>query len=173
MKKILLAVLCVVMIFVSCACGDDSSVSAKNVPEASANADSETLESKAEASDQTGETSVDGDVDVDLTVLSSTMVYSEVYNMVTTPEDYDGKTVKMQGEFATQKDKYTGKRYFACIIKDATACCAQGLEFVPGDDVKYPDDYLKQGSELTVTGTFHVYSENGFDYYHLTDAVFE
>ena len=47
MKKILLAVLCVVMIFVSCACGDDSSVSAKNVPEASANADSETLESES------------------------------------------------------------------------------------------------------------------------------
>ena len=59
-----------------------------------------------------------------------------------TPEKYDGKKVKLQGEFATQKDQYT-------------------------------DDYPKQGSELTVTGTFHVYSENGFDYYHLTDAVFE
>lgn len=168
MKKILLAVLCVVMIFVSCACGDDSSGSAEDASAAAGTVENEASEN---VSKETG--GAEGAVDVDLTVLSSTMVYSEVYNMVTTPEDYDGKTVKMQGEFATQKDKYTGKRYFACIIKDATACCAQGLEFVPGDDVKYPDDYPKQGSEVTVTGTFHAYSENGFDYYHLTDAVFE
>ena len=38
-------------------------------------------------------------VDVDLTKLSSTMVYSEVYNMVNTPEDYTGKTVRMTGSF--------------------------------------------------------------------------
>ena len=31
--------------------------------------------------------------DVDLTNLSSTMVYSEVYNMMSTPENYIGKTV--------------------------------------------------------------------------------
>ena len=32
-------------------------------------------------------------VDVDLTVLSSTMVYSEAYNMMYYPENYIGKTV--------------------------------------------------------------------------------
>lgn len=31
--------------------------------------------------------------DVDLTKLSSTMVYSKVYNMMFTPENYIGKTV--------------------------------------------------------------------------------
>ncbi len=40
--------------------------------------------------------STDG-IDVDLTKLSSTMVYSEVYNMMYTPDDYIGKTVKMNG----------------------------------------------------------------------------
>lgn len=30
-------------------------------------------------------------VDVDLTVLSSTMVYAEVYDMVNTPDNYLGK----------------------------------------------------------------------------------
>ena len=42
-------------------------------------------------------------VDVDLTQLSSTMLYSEVYNMVMSPEDYVGKTVKMNGQFAAYK----------------------------------------------------------------------
>lgn len=59
-------------------------------------------------------------IDVDLTALSSTMVYSEVYNMMTSPEDYIGKTVKMKGMYSVYHDESTDKYYFACIIKDAT-----------------------------------------------------
>ena len=51
--------------------------------------------------------SADG-IDVDLTKLSSTMVYSEVYNMLYTPDDYIGKTVKMKGAFAYYEDPETG-----------------------------------------------------------------
>ena len=53
-------------------------------------------ESKPAASEPTQST--DG-VDVDLTRLSSTMVYSEVYNMMNAPGDYIGKTIKMTGQF--------------------------------------------------------------------------
>ena len=53
-------------------------------------------ESKPAASEPTQSTDV---VDVDLTRLSSTMVYSEVYNMMYTPGDYIGKTIKMTGQF--------------------------------------------------------------------------
>ena len=39
-------------------------------------------------------------VDIDLTALSSTMVYSQVYDMLYfSPESYRGKTVKMRGSF--------------------------------------------------------------------------
>ena len=38
------------------------------------------------------------EIDVDLTKLSSSMVYSEVYNMMNEPEPYEGKMVKMQGQ---------------------------------------------------------------------------
>ena len=50
------------------------------------------------------------------------MVYSEVYAMMYEPEQYIGKTVKMQGQFATQE--YNDERLYACIVQDATACCA-------------------------------------------------
>lgn len=40
---------------------------------------------------------------IDLTAMSSTMVFAEVFNMTTHPEDYVGKTVKMQGIFSTGK----------------------------------------------------------------------
>lgn len=38
-----------------------------------------------------------GELDVDLTTLSSTMVYSEVYNMMYEPDRYLGKRIKMNG----------------------------------------------------------------------------
>ena len=102
-------------------------------------------------------------VDVDLTTLSSTMVYSEVSNMMTVPDDYMGKIVKMNGTFAVYHDETTGKDYFACIIKDATACCSQGLEFTL-DGKKYPDDYPELGSDITVVGKFNTYEESGTQY---------
>lgn len=39
-------------------------------------------------------------VDIDLTVLSGIMVYSEVNSMISFPDNYIGKTVKMKGQFA-------------------------------------------------------------------------
>lgn len=107
-------------------------------------------------------------VDVDLTLLSSTMVYSEVYAMASEPEQYTGKTVKMRGSFATQE--VNGQRLYACIVKDATACCAQGLEFEPGGAYSYPDDFPETGAEITVLGTFDSYREdagNGNYYVYL------
>lgn len=109
-------------------------------------------------------------IDVDLTKLSSTMVYSEVYNMVYSPEKYLGKTVKMHGPFRVTSDQATGKNYFAVIISDATACCAQGIEFEWKGDHKYPDDYPEVDDEVTVIGTFNTYTEGEYQYVQLINA---
>lgn len=119
--------------------------------------------------------SADG-IDVDLTKLSSTMVYSEVYNMMYSPDDYVGKTIKMEGQFAIYQATdengalIPGQIYFACVIADATACCSQGLEFVLAGEHTYPDDYPELGNEITVIGTFELYEEGGFQYCRLADA---
>lgn len=110
------------------------------------------------------------DVDVDLTQLSSTMVYSEVYNMMVEPKDYIGKTVKMKGQFSVYEDQETGGAYFAVLIADATACCSQGMEFVLEGEKKYPEDYPKEGEEITVTGEFQIYQEGEYNYCRLVDA---
>ena len=115
-------------------------------------------------------------IDVDLTKLSSTMIYSEVYAMMTSPQDYIGKTVKMNGQFALyQATDANGQPvpdqiYFACVIADATACCQQGLEFVLAGDYKYPDDYPEPGTEITVVGEFQTYMEGTQQYCHLVNA---
>ena len=117
-----------------------------------------------------------GKVDVDLTVLSSTMVYSEVYNMLyNDPAHYLGKTVKARGGFSIYQLVTDGVLQpdpvsYACIISDAAACCAEGMEFVLEGDLTYPDDYPELGTEITVIGEFQSYEENGMTWYHLVNA---
>ena len=172
MKKIFHLLLVAALIVSLSACGNNEtpqntqkpSVSSGNTQNSTTVNEPQTPSSQPQVSD---------DLDVDLTKLSSTMVYSEVYNMMYTPNDYIGKTVKMKGQFAYYEDPETKAQYFACIIADATACCSQGLEFILTGEHTYPNDYPEVGSEITVTGTFELYTENGFQYCRLKDAVME
>lgn len=107
-------------------------------------------------------------IDVDLTALSSTMVYSEVYNMLTEPDRYIGKTVRMAGGYSAFLNEETGAVYRVCMIADATACCTQGMEFILTDE-----NYPEMESDITVVGTFQTYMEDGTQYCHLVDAVLE
>ncbi len=122
-----------------------------------------------ETTTPTAESSPVESVDVDLTAMSSVMVYSEVYNMLGSPESYIGKTIKMKGQYTSYENPDTGRVYHACIVKDATACCAQGLEFTLAEDSSV---YPSEGEEVTVIGTFSVYQEGYFLFGELTDSRF-
>ena len=82
------------------------------------------------------------------------------------PQDYIGKTIKMDGIYTFMHDDTSGMDYYACIIKDATACCAQGIEFVPGN----PEACPEEGGDVTVVGVFDVYQEGEYMYCTLSDA---
>ncbi len=115
--------------------------------------------------------SVDTDynnIDIDLTQMSSTVVYSEVYSMLLTPEDYEGLVVKMSGGYTYAEGD--NMIYHACIIADATACCQQGIEFAPADTAFVAPE---AGTTITVTGTFSIYYEGSNMYVTLKDAVVE
>lgn len=118
-----------------------------------------------------------GITDIDLTRLSSTMVYTQVYNMVMTPSDFSGMSMKMNGMFAYYYDELWDEYYYAVIIMDATACCAQGIEFAlaDADERTFPDDYPQAGEEITVVGVYNqFYSEEypDWEYYRLEQAEF-
>lgn len=110
------------------------------------------------------------DIDVDLTAISGILVYSEVYNMMATPENYMGKKIKMEGLYAIYFDDTYSTRYDACIVQDATACCATGIEFELSDDLKFPDDYPEEGDLITVEGIFDTYEEGSYTYCTLRNA---
>ena len=118
----------------------------------------------------------EGNVDYDLTQMSSDMVYATVYQMMVTPEECEGKTFRIEGDFYATYYDVTKKYYYYCIIQDATACCAQGLEFVWGDGSHiYPDDYPQENAEIIVDGTFETYREEGDQYLYcrLSDATLQ
>lgn len=150
------------------ACGD---ASAPTPPQTAPEQAAQT----APAPEETPLSSTPG-IDIDLTALSRTMVYSEVYNMMMTPENYIGKVVRMNGLCSTFEsaavDGQEARVYYTCIIFDATACCSQGIEFVLVGDTG-AEAYPPVDTEITVTGTFQTYDENGILYCHLVDATLE
>ena len=115
-------------------------------------------------------------VDVDLTTLSSTMVYAEVFNMMMSPDDYIGKTIRMAGIFTVYQDPETKQVYCGVIVEDATACCAQGFDLVMPEERSYPQDYPDPESEITVVGTLQAdrtLEEHGIIFLRLEDVTFE
>lgn len=149
MKRIGLAILLLAAVLALSACGGSKD------------------EKAAEAATQSAQAQP---VDLDLSALSGTVVYSQVYDMVSNPEAYLGQRVKMHGSFNYFKDDGTGQEYFAAVIADATACCAQGIEFVWAGDHTYPRDYPPLDTDITVTGVFGTYQEGEYTYVQLTDA---
>lgn len=113
----------------------------------------------------------EGPVDVDLTKLNRTMVYSQIFDMMRSPGAYRGKTVRMKGTYATTVPQGTTNRYHACFISDAAACCAQGVEFVATNALSYPADFPADGAPIVVQGVFDTYEEGGNRFAHVRDAI--
>lgn len=112
------------------------------------------------------------DVDIDLTGMSSTMVFAEMSNVMWEPEQYVGKTFRIRGEYASIYYEDTGEDYHAVVIADALACCAQGLDFVWVGEHIYPRDYPDPGTEIEVSGVFNMVEEEEFSYVFLeTNAI--
>jgi len=105
-------------------------------------------------------------VDVDLTAMSNTMVYSEVYNIMTRPDKYLGKTIKTRGPYYAEHDG-AGENYHFVIVEDATACCRQGLEFMWNGEHAYPDDYPDENAKIEVVGVFRKHTGKDITYYYL------
>lgn len=111
-----------------------------------------------------GKSSKVGDVDVDLTTMSSTMVYSYVADMLANPSNYKGQLVRMGGDSNT-----THGGTHSCIVYDALGCCTEGIEYMLDESEDYPND----GTGITVVGTFATYTKGDNKYFVLVNSVLE
>ena len=112
-------------------------------------------------------------IDLDLTKMSATMIYSTIFDMLIMPEDYVDKTIKVKGWFQTYTDHQNAELYYAVVVPDATACCQQGLEFVWFGEHEYPEDFPELGQDITVTGVYKLIENDGITYNYLEASKVE
>ena len=170
MKRFAIIVILSITAAILSACGDSSKVDTIIDSELNVSASSENSSESSDGSDTDSDAFSDRSVDIDLSAMSKTMVYSQVYDMMYTPDNYIGQSIKVKGPFSYVYDDEKGQEYFAVLITDAQACCSQGMEFVLDGEYSYPDDYPELDTEITVTGTFNSYQENGYTYCQLLNA---
>ena len=192
MKKILACIICLTLAFGVTACGKasdkDSNGDTKIISDAKNKQENSKSDTKKEVSKkEVNKKEAAGDagkgkssksksktkgnkIDVDLNNLNANVVYSQVFLMMTEPDKFIGKRIRMSGQFnvyAAEEGNPSGvTEYYAIIIADAQACCQQGIEFVwPGHT--YPEGFPEVKSNASVTGIFEVYEENGKKYCRL------
>lgn len=187
MKKILICIICLTLAFGVTACGKASDKDSNGDTKIISDAKNKQENSKSNTKKEVSKKEVAGDagkgkssksksktkgnkIDVDLNNLNANVVYSQVFLMMTEPDKFIGKRIRMSGQFnvyAAQEGNPSGvTEYYAIIIADAQACCQQGIEFVwPGHT--YPDGFPEVKSNASVTGIFEVYEENGKKYCRL------
>ena len=192
MKKILACIICLTLAFGVTACGKASDKDSNGDTKIISDAKNKQENSKSDTKKEVSKKDVAGDtgkgkssksksktksnkIDVDLNNLNANVVYSQVFLMMTEPDKFIGKRIRMSGQFnvyAAQEGNPSGvTEYYAIIIADAQACCQQGIEFVwPGHT--YPEGFPEVKSNASVTGIFEVYEENGKKYCRLVaDSV--
>jgi len=100
-------------------------------------------------------------ITLDFTKMNYNMATGIVFDMMIDPEKYKNKTVKIHGQFLS--DVYEGTRTFAVVIWDAGGCCPTGVNVVPLEGKKYPEDFPPNESEVTITGTLEILQLYGGD----------
>ena len=162
MKKIFVCLLLAAVLLCACcvSCLRENTLSPAEPSEGIGSSSGAGLSASAGAPEKSEKTEKEEKIDVDLTKMSATMVYSEVYNMLALPDDYLGQTVRMKGEFQCYEGEE--RNYYVVLIADAMACCQQGMEFVLAGDYSFPEDYPEPGTTVTVTGVFDTYTEGEY-----------
>jgi len=106
-------------------------------------------------------------IDLDLSVMSSTIVYAQVTNILTKPDDYLGKTIKARGKISSSRSDETGEYYHFIVFVDSSSCCEQGLEFIWNGEQDYPGNYPKDSTMIEVVGVYALYEEFDVTYCRL------
>ena len=94
-------------------------------------------------------------VDFDISVMNANMVYAQVFDMMMQPEVYADKIIKISGDYYQLPDN-KGNMTNAVIIRDALACCQQGMEF----KWDFGEAVPAQETHITVTGPFKITTDS-------------
>ena len=166
-KRILGIVCCILLLGFATGCENESASGGVNtgnankvedvlqdrISETEGNKETQTAVMDDEAGEKAGDIYATEGVDIDLTQLSGTLLYSQVNYMLYKPEEFLGKTVKLPGTFSAVYSEDAKRYYFGCLVADRAACCVIGVEFELPESCSYPEDYPAEEEEIIVFGT--------------------
>ena len=101
-------------------------------------------------------------INYDLSDLNYNMFSAFTYDIMSAPEQYIGKRMKIKGNF--DSSIYEGERYFSALIWDPTGCCPTGMDFIPPENMNYPDDFPEKDTTITVIGVLQFTEIEGQKY---------
>ena len=133
-------------------------------PQGNAEATGETDTGNGEPPENPAE---DEDVDLDISKLSSMLVYSQVVSMLDAPDQYLDKTIKIKGQYYALYYEPMQQYCHYVVVGDASMCCQAGIEFIWNGDHTHPDDYPEEQKTIEIVGLFSSYEELDETYYAL------
>ncbi len=162
MKKAIIILMVMMLIFTACSSNEEGQNATEQL------ATQESAQQDLQGDNESAQTEEAVQVDIDLTAMTSTMVYAQVYDMITKPDDYVDKTIRVKGIYNTEYFEPTDTTYHLLIIVDATGCCPQGLEFIYTGE----EDYPNVPAVVEMVGSIGVHVENGYTYLQIfTDDI--
>ena len=93
-----------------------------------------------------------GDIDIDFTAMSDTMVYAALLNVMRNANNHVGDTIRISGFH--QVIARGGTRSHYVVVVDQTGCCPQRMEFRRQGNYVFPDDYPPEFEIIELTGVF-------------------
>ena len=112
-------------------------------------------------------------IDVDIAGLRLLVVHGEVNKILTNPENYIGKRVRMSGNYYYMTSQDRSMRYHYIAVEPGDSCCVRGLEFAWDADGAFPDGFPNEWADIEITGVYASYTESGETYYYIAVEEFE
>lgn len=109
-------------------------------------------------------------IDLDVASMSDVLAYSTLENIMYNPDEYIGKTVRIQGSFYYEYYKELDMKFFAILLMDETDCCMAFAEIEMGEGIEYP----QVGQEFLIIGEVKTKEVDGntYAYVDVTQRVF-
>ena len=111
----------------------------------------------------------DSEVDFDLTVMSPTMVFAQIFDLMYNADNYLEKTFKINGNHQIFPHIETGEDISVIIIYDALGCCPQGIELRFPESIEVPENL----SDIIIKGELKVEFIGEYRYLYLAVSTLE
>lgn len=109
-------------------------------------------------------------VDVDVSILPTSLAFAQVSRMMFDVHEYEGNTVKIQGMYYHDKIPELGIDRKTIMLLDELSCCQGYFEIILPDGVEFPEN----GEQMMLIGEYILESKGEYSYpvLRVSDYIF-